>query len=147
LSIVKQLWHKYGLAITLCVITMAVLNIIFGTVCISSLIVGIPCPGCGITRAAKYLLTGQLRKSFEMHPLLILVIIGIILYFVLIKFSQKARLIINTYAIICLIIFIIFYIYRMYKYFPNVEPLVYRENNLAAYLKGVINRLKYQSMQ
>lgn len=75
-----RLWKKYGLAITLCIITLTIMNLIFDTVCLSTLFLGIPCPACGITRATKYMILGQFQKSFEMHPLLILVIIGVILY-------------------------------------------------------------------
>jgi hypothetical protein len=61
---------------------------------------------------------------------------------IMIKFPQKGRLYINIYVIICIIIFICFYIYRMQMYFPDVEPLVYREDNLLAYIRGVIKLLK-----
>lgn len=39
--------------------------------CIFHLITGLYCPGCGGTRAAKYLLTGQLGKSLQYHPLVL----------------------------------------------------------------------------
>lgn len=142
MSTYKQLWKKYGFAITICIISLTIMNFIFGTVCPSALFLGIPCPACGITRAAKLMLMGQFRKSFEMHPLLILVILGVFFCLIMIKFPQKGRLYINIYVIICIIIFICFYIYRMQMYFPDVEPLVYREDNLLAYIRGVIKLLK-----
>lgn len=36
--------------------------------CVFQLITGLYCPGCGGTRALKYLLTGHLVKSFCYHP-------------------------------------------------------------------------------
>lgn len=37
--------------------------------CFFHLITGLYCPGCGGTRAIKFLLTGQIGKSFLYHPL------------------------------------------------------------------------------
>ena len=137
-----RLWKKYGLAITLCIITLTIMNLTFDTVCLSTLFLGIPCPACGITRATKLLILGQFQKSFEMHPLLILVIIGVILYPILKKYINNGRLYISLYVIMCLIIFIGFYIYRMKVYFPNVEPMTYRENNLLTNIRILLNDIK-----
>lgn len=49
----------------------AVLNQIFHMPCIFHLITGLYCPGCGGTRAVKYLLTGQIGKSLQYHPLVL----------------------------------------------------------------------------
>lgn len=37
--------------------------------CPSAFFLGIPCPGCGLTRAAAALLRGDLRAAFGFHPL------------------------------------------------------------------------------
>lgn len=39
--------------------------------CIFQLVTGLYCPGCGGTRAVKYLLTGQIAKSLQYHPLVL----------------------------------------------------------------------------
>lgn len=137
-----KLWKRYGLAITLCIISLIIMNYIFGTVCVSKIFFGIPCPACGITRASKLMLMGRFRQSFEMHPLLILVIIGIILYFISRKYLHNSRLFIRVYVIICIVIFIGFYVYRMLVYFPNVEPMVYRQNNLLANIRSLMVLMK-----
>lgn len=138
----KQLLKKYGFAITLCIITLTIMNLIFDTVCLSTLFLGIPCPACGITRATKFLMIGQFQKSFEMHPLLFLVIIGVVLYPIMINYINNGRLYISLYVIICVIIFIGFYVYRMKIYFPNVEPMTYHENNLLIYIRFLLNYKK-----
>lgn len=137
-----RLWKKYGFAIILCMISLTIINSIFGTVCISVIFFGIPCPACGITRATKLMLMGQFQKSFEMHPLLILVIFSVILVYIMIKLLHNSRLFIRIYVIICVVIFICFYIYRMYVYFPDVEPLVYREDNLLSSIRSLLSLVK-----
>lgn len=39
--------------------------------CMFQLMTGLYCPGCGGTRAVKYLLTGQFGKSLQYHPLVL----------------------------------------------------------------------------
>lgn len=45
------------------------------TVCPFALITGTACPGCGMTRAAGYLLRGDLSSALRYHPLVILIAI------------------------------------------------------------------------
>lgn len=42
-----------------------------GIPCLFHLFTGIYCPGCGGTRAAKFLLHGQIGKSLQYHPLVL----------------------------------------------------------------------------
>lgn len=37
--------------------------------CMFQTVTGLYCPGCGGTRAVRYLLTGQIGKSLQYHPL------------------------------------------------------------------------------
>lgn len=43
------------------------------TVCPFALTTGTACPGCGMTRAAGYLLRGDLSSALRYHPLVILI--------------------------------------------------------------------------
>lgn len=124
--LIKQYWF----GIFLSILVLLLLNEIFGYVCPSLILFGIPCPACGITRATKLLLTGHIKASFQMHPLLILVIFGGLLYPIIKKIKKNYCFFIKSYVIISLIIFIGFYIYRMKIYFPNKEPMVYNPDNL-----------------
>lgn len=49
--------------------------------CPFKLIFGIPCPGCGTTRALRLLLNGQIRTAFYTNPLGLLMVFLIILSF------------------------------------------------------------------
>ncbi len=120
---------KHWVGIILCCLTMIILDYLFGTVCFSVILFGIPCPACGMTRAAKLMLTGHFRESFHMHPLLLFVAFGILNCIIIKKILKNYIVIIKLYVIISIVIFIGFYIYRMKMDFPNIEPMVYNENN------------------
>jgi hypothetical protein len=123
---------------------MIILNIIFGTVCFSKILFGIPCPACGITRATILLLTGHFRASVQMHPLLLLIIFsGIFLLFIK-KILKNYILFIKIYVIICLVIFVIFYIYRMRLYYPYTEPMTYWQDNYLDKIMILFRKYKLQ---
>lgn len=43
------------------------------TVCPVALFTGTACPGCGMTRAASYLVRGDIGAAFALHPLVVVV--------------------------------------------------------------------------
>jgi hypothetical protein len=88
------------------------------------------------------LAAGHFRESFHMHPLLILVIIGILLYPLLKSTTKSYKFFINIYVILTISIFVGFYIYRMQNFYPGMEPMVYREDNLITKVLAVIHDLK-----
>jgi hypothetical protein len=140
-SIIKLL-KQYGLSILLLAFTLFILHYFTGTVCLSIIVFGIPCPACGITRASFLLLTGHFYESFHMHPLLFLVITGIILYPLLKSSTQRYKFFMNLYVIITIVAFLCLYFYRMLKYFPYEEPMVYYKDNLFAKVYTLIQHMK-----
>ena len=58
---------QYGKAVLAVGIALAVLLLITGEVCPIRRLWGIPCPGCGISRAGMLLLEGKLKEAFRMH--------------------------------------------------------------------------------
>ena len=48
-----------------------------GLPCLFHLLTGLYCPGCGGTRAVKYLLRGQLLKSIQYHPLVAYAVVAV----------------------------------------------------------------------
>ncbi|MBW6409461.1 DUF2752 domain-containing protein [Clostridium weizhouense] len=81
--------------------------------CIFYNYIGIPCPTCGITRAFKYLIKGDLNKAFYFHPLFPLVLLFPMFCT---KYSKKFIYILSA-------IFISVWIIRLYLLFPNTPPM------------------------
>ncbi|HZK41963.1 MAG TPA: DUF2752 domain-containing protein, partial [Clostridia bacterium] len=50
---------------------LLVLLEVLGTSCFFASILGIPCPGCGSSRAFLLLLQGQFGQAIRMHPLIL----------------------------------------------------------------------------
>lgn len=108
----------------------AVVQICFGAFCPMVIVTGLPCPGCGMTRAVCYLLTGQFAKSWEMHPMGILWT-ALAVCFLLSRYwfakPVKALLRVGGVLAVCMLAL---YLYRMYRCFPGEAPMAYHEKNL-----------------
>jgi len=92
------------------------------TLCVFNYFTGLPCPGCGLTRAHLAFLRGDILKAFAYHPLFPLpAIVVIILIYNKIKVNKY---VINTKLIVIfIIVFISVYIIRMALLFPTYEPM------------------------
>ncbi|WP_313580862.1 DUF2752 domain-containing protein [Lacrimispora sp.] len=60
-----------------------------GLPCLFHSLTGLYCPGCGGTRAVRSLLRGDLRMSFQYHPLVLYAVL--ILFLELILWAVKGR--------------------------------------------------------
>lgn len=100
-----------------------------GSICLCKGVTGIPCPGCGMTRASTELLHGDFRGAWEMHPLIFYIIIAIPLG-LFFKFVTKNQKHFNILTIITIIIFLVTWLVRMILLFPNYAPLDYNDQNL-----------------
>ncbi|MBN2605585.1 MAG: DUF2752 domain-containing protein [Bacilli bacterium] len=98
------------------------------TNCIIKRTFGIPCPGCGMTRALIYLVSFDFKNAFFYHPLVFMMpfIIIVFLYQDTKLFWNLAHSKIAIGMIIAL--FIIVYIVRMILYFPDTQPMDYFHN-------------------
>ncbi len=83
-------------------------------------ILGIPCPGCGGTRAYLYFFTGHFKEAFLMHPLFLLPLI-----FLYPKFRKNRKVILAVATT-----FIIVYIIRFIFLFPDTPPFNFNKNSL-----------------
>lgn len=105
-------------------------NTVFHAFCPMVILTGLPCPGCGISRAAFFLLTGRWGSAYRMNPMIFPVAL-VIVYFAWNRYllGRKAKGIYQL-VIAVLVLLIATYCYRMYLYFPDRVPYVYHEGNM-----------------
>lgn len=108
--------------------------------CVLRLFTGLPCPGCGLTRAAAALLRGDLSASLHYHPLLGLVLFAFLTLILrnkcfFNKLHQSRYFYISIIICLCLL-----YIIRMVLFFPNgPEPMTYDKASLLGKILTVLN--------
>ena len=107
-----------------------IINRMFGYVCPSMIIVGLPCPGCGLTRAALCLIRGDIGGSLRMNPMLLF----IAAYAVLVVLKKKTAA--EYYLIIISIISFMVFGWRMTRSF-GTEPLVYNANSVIGHVMRI----------
>ena len=100
-------------------------------------IFGIPCPGCGMTRAIVCLLRGDIRGVLAMHPL------AITLPFFAAAFIFGSRKIRHYASVIMIVLFIAVYAARMIMYFPSSEPMVFNEASVLGRILDIIMQQQY----
>ena len=107
-----------------------------GTSCLLSSTTGLPCPGCGSTRALIALLKGDFTGSVRLYPLLIPSLIVILVYFAVWLISEKTPRWMEIVLISLVILLVALYAARMLLMFPNDVPMTY---NNKAILPRIIN--------
>jgi len=118
-----------GAAFLICYL---IIHAVFDAFCPFLIITGLPCAGCGLTRAALYLLKGQISRAAHSNPSIFPVLIFVLYcgYFRYIKGSSvrgiKAALAVLVVGMLAV------YGIRMYLYFPGQAPYVYQSDNLLA---------------
>lgn len=106
---------KNGLAIIIVAVGLFVVNYIFGTICPIAILFGVPCPGCGMTRAVMAVLHGQFMQAAHYNAAVYLwaayaVFWAIDRYF----FENKKKMISVTAIIVVCILTIVYFIYRIF---------------------------------
>lgn len=125
----KDIWDYKILGIVLLTYYFLV-RFIFSASCPSVIITGFPCPGCGITRAFLFVMTGQFERAWNINPLsygwiLLALYAGVQRYL----FGRKAKGW-KTMMIVLAVAIMGLYIYRMYRYFPNKPPMTFTGGSL-----------------
>jgi len=106
----------------------------FHAVCLSRVLVGLPCPGCGLTRAGVLFLQGRFAESFRMHPLFLMVPAGILLGLYERYLSTRPRHYFTAYLVVTLVLLILLYIVRMKLCFPHTAPMNYDPDNVLTHM-------------
>ena len=135
------------IAIPIIAISLYILlaNIILGKICPMRMLFGIPCPGCGTTRAFLLLMQGKVTEATISNPIWIpIVVLGLVFfinrYFVASeKASAKIIKMLKRALVVIGVLCIAYYICRMIYWYPNKEPMVYDINNLLQRLEIIKN--------
>lgn len=94
------------------------------------LMTGLPCAGCGMTRAVIFVLTGQFARAFYMNPMAFpLVLFALYCLFVRYVKGRPVKGFAVGVIILCIGLLLAYFV-RMYLYFPGRVPYVYTGNNL-----------------
>ncbi|MDF2612362.1 MAG: putative rane protein [Clostridia bacterium] len=97
--------------------------------CIVKYTIGIPCPGCGLTRAWLSFLKMDFKAAFGWHPLFwivpFVVIIGVFLKGRIFKDNHSNRM----FWIILVAIVVGVYSIRMIRLFPDHPPMDYNKQS------------------
>lgn len=120
-------------------------NLILGKICPMRMLFGIPCPGCGTTRALWLLLQGKVGEAAAINPLWIpIVVLGLIFfinrYFVTSEqLSDKILHILKIAVAVVCVLCIVYYAYRMIYWYPDRAPMLYDPDNLLQRLVKIKN--------
>ena len=95
-------------------------------------VTGLPCAGCGLTRAFLYLLQGQVGRAASINPMCF-PIIGFMVYCGYFRYIRGTK--IKGFKVLftlLITVMLVFYGVRMYLHFPDRVPYVYSGNNVLA---------------
>ncbi|MCL1997208.1 MAG: DUF2752 domain-containing protein [Turicibacter sp.] len=116
-------FKKIFLGVAIFALYYLLTNYFFGYISPSMIIIGIPCPGCGLSRAGVLFLSGNFIESFQMHPLFIPSMLFLAYVGVYKIWPNKAKHI-KAISIAFAALFFAVYVYRMVHFFPLQEPMV-----------------------
>ncbi|MDR0965741.1 MAG: DUF2752 domain-containing protein [Myxococcales bacterium] len=102
--------------------SMVFLQVLFETSCLFRAMTGLPCPGCGSTRAIIALLSGDLARYLHYMPLAVPNVAA--LAYLAITYPFRGTFGKGDKALLLLVFFVnvLFFIFRMIQMFPDTEP-------------------------
>ena len=126
---------------------------LFSAPCFFYSVIGIPCAGCGSSRALSLLVQGQIKEAITMHPLILLSLLIFIslLTIVIVKLIMRAKgkafrlpLSQRNWKILffsLVALYLVVYVVRMVLYFPHEEPMCYNHNSVWGQLIALIRNI------
>lgn len=106
----------------------------FGASCPMILLTGLPCPGCGLTRAFFSIFSLDFVKAFNLNPSVYGWLILFIYIFITRYIRGRKLKLVNVILISVCIFSLGWYIYSMVNFFPNKIPYVYTKKNLLYFI-------------
>lgn len=127
-------WPKRILIVALVVSPLVLALLVDMPMCPTAAMFGIPCPGCGLTRATLALLHGEIRSALRFHPLVFLAapmyfgVIGSLAFGYVRGGVEKlptARLskIISAFAIVTFVLLMLVWAARFFGAFGGPVPI------------------------
>ena len=133
-------FRKCRVALAVLILYTAAVNLLFHAFCPMVIVCGLPCPGCGLSRAALCVLTGRWRQAWQLNPM-IFPIAAAACYFAWNRYIRRRRAAGMTAVIAALAVMLLaVYAVRMYLYFPNRIPYVYTADNMLARVLALRSR-------
>ena len=100
------------------------------SVCVIKVYTGLPCPGCGMTRAFLAAFHAQWDQAFYWHPLWLWILVGPLLYAGLLKFYPKSEKSRSMIIWVTLAAFVTLYVIRMAWFFPDTAPMDFNDKSI-----------------
>lgn len=122
-------------------------KLLFNQICPSKIFFGLPCPGCGMSRALFLFFTFHPIKAFFMHPLFVFVILLVVVFVVMRYFLFVSVSKLKMPVVVLMISAIILFVIRIILYFPDVEPVVLYKNSILEQLIEIINVDNYSKLK
>lgn len=121
--------QDYKIGILIFAVYYAAVHIVFHAFCPLVIFTGLPCAGCGMTRAVFFLVTGQFLRSWRLNPMALPVLLFLV-YCVGTRylFGKRIKGFQTGVTVLCLCMLVV-YGYRMCTVFPNRPPYVYTAGN------------------
>lgn len=132
-DIFKRVWKdikEYYPVVIIILIYEIAFDMLFGETCPMRMIFGIPCPGCGVTRAGISLLTLDFSKAASINACIFVVIVFAVWFAIWRYILGKNVLFLRQIIAFVVCFMIIYYIYRMCTVFPNYEPLTINKSSI-----------------
>lgn len=123
---------KEILALLALLLAYALIPYLFGQQnCIFKAIFGLPCPGCGMTRAWISAIKFNFADAFFFHPLFWILPIALVLW---LGFRIKDMEVPNCLIYGFIALMLVVYVVRMLTMFPELEPLAFNSDSILAKL-------------
>jgi hypothetical protein len=111
-----------------------------GTACLLASTTGLPCPGCGGTRAVFALLRGDFLLSLRMQPMLIPSAVILCVYFIGWVTHEKPPQFTKRLVLALMFMLAGAYAVRLLWMFPRVPPMVINERGILPRLIALLRR-------
>lgn len=115
----------------------------FKAYCPMLIFCGLPCAGCGMTRAIFYIMTGRVKRGMVLNPAAPLWILFFFYAFINRYLREKKGKIFYLILSIACVMTIAMYLYRMLTQFPGNPPMVFYKNNFISRFVKYLKCLEY----